>query len=129
MGDVVAVTTALAERAVEAGVPPEGILLDPTIDFGKNTPQSLEVLREMPRLVATGWPVLLAMSNKGVVGETLDVPLEGRLPGTLAATALAAAQGVAMVRAHQVEETRQTVEMVASVLGRRPPANARRWMD
>jgi dihydropteroate synthase len=129
MGDVVAATTALAERAVEAGVPPEGILLDPTIDFGKNTPQSLEVLRTMPRLITTGWPVLLAMSNKGVVGETLDVPLEGRLTGTLAATALAAAQGVAMVRAHQVEETRQTVEMVASVLGQRPPANAQRWMD
>jgi dihydropteroate synthase len=129
MGDVVAVTTALAERAVEAGVPAEGILLDPTIDFGKNTPQSLEVLREMPRLVATGWPVLLAMSNKGVVGETLDVPLEGRLTGTLAATALAAAHGVAMVRAHQVAETRQTVEMVASVLGHRPPARAQRWMD
>jgi dihydropteroate synthase len=87
------------------------------------------VLRTMPRLIATGWPVLLAMSNKGVVGETLDVPLEGRLTGTLAATALAAAQGVAMVRAHQVEETRQTVEMVASVLGQRPPANAQRWMD
>jgi dihydropteroate synthase len=129
MGDVVEVTTALARRAAEAGVPTEGILLDPTIDFGKNTPQSLEVLREMPRLVATGWPVLLAMSNKGVVGETLDVPLEGRLTGTLAATALAAAQGVAMVRAHQVEETRQTVEMVASVLGHRPPSRAERWMD
>ncbi|NMO90967.1 dihydropteroate synthase [Actinomycetospora sp. TBRC 11914] len=129
MGDVVEVTTALARRAAEAGVPAEGILLDPTIDFGKNTPQSLEVLREMPRLVATGWPVLLAMSNKGVVGETLDVPLEGRLTGTLAATALAAAQGVAMVRAHQVEETRQTVEMVASVLGHRPPSRAERWMD
>ncbi len=129
MGDVVEITTALARRAVEAGVPAEGVLLDPTIDFGKNTPQSLEVLREMPRLVATGWPVLLAMSNKGVVGETLDVPLGGRLTGTLAATALAAAQGVAMVRAHQVEETRQTVEMVASVLGHRPPARAERWLD
>jgi dihydropteroate synthase len=129
MGDVIADTTALAARAVEAGVPAEGILLDPTIDFGKNTPQSLEVLRTLPRLIATGWPVLLAMSNKGVVGETLDVPLEGRLTGTLAATALAAAQGVAMVRAHQVEQTRQTVEMVASVVGTRPPAAAQRWMD
>lgn len=129
MGEVVADTVALAERAVAAGVPAEGILLDPTIDFGKNTLHSLEVLRNLPRLIATGWPVLLAMSNKGVVGETLDVPLEGRLTGTLAATALAASQGVAMVRAHQVEETRQTVEMVASIAGQRPPAAARRWMD
>ncbi|MCD2195717.1 dihydropteroate synthase [Actinomycetospora endophytica] len=129
MADVIADTTALADRAVAAGVPAEGILLDPTIDFGKNTLHSLEVLRNLPRLVATGWPVLLAMSNKGVVGETLDVPLDGRLTGTLAATALAVSQGVAMVRAHQVEETRQTVEMVASVAGHRPPAAARRWMD
>ncbi|GAA4909325.1 dihydropteroate synthase [Actinomycetospora succinea] len=127
VGDVVAVTTALAERAVAAGVPREGLLLDPTIDFGKNTRQSLEVLRGLPRLVATGTPVLLAMSNKGVVGETLDVPLHGRLTGTLAATALAAAAGVTMVRAHQVEETRQTLEMVASVLGDRPPSRAERW--
>lgn len=128
MGDVVAATVALAERAVEAGVPAEGVLLDPTIDFSKNTHQSLEVLRSMSRLVDTGWPVLLAMSNKGVVGETLDVPLDGRLTGTLAATALAVSAGVAMVRAHQVEETRQTVEMVASVLGHRPPARAERWL-
>jgi dihydropteroate synthase len=127
--DVIEVTTALADRAVAAGVPADGILLDPTIDFGKNTLHSLEVLRNLPRLIATGWPVLLAMSNKGVVGETLDVPLDGRLTGTLAATALAASQGVAMVRVHQVEETRQTVEMVASIAGQRPPAAARRWMD
>ncbi len=128
MGDVVDFTVALAERAVEAGVPAEGILLDPTIDFGKNTLQSLEVLRTLPRLIDTGWPVLLAMSNKGVVGETLDVPLDGRLTGTLAATALCAQMGVTMVRAHQVEETRQTLEMVASVLGHRPPSRAERWM-
>lgn len=128
MGDVVEVTVDLARRAVEAGVPAEGILLDPTIDFGKNTLHSLEVLRNLPRLVDTGWPVLLAMSNKGVVGETLDVPLEGRLTGTLAATALAAQAGVAMVRAHQVGETRQTLEMVASIAGHRPPSRAERWM-
>ena len=121
-------TTALAERAVAAGVPAEGILLDPTIDFGKNTFHSLEVLRGLPRLVATGVPVLLAMSNKGVVGETLDVPLDGRLTGTLAATALAAAAGVTMVRAHQVEQTRQTLEMVASIAGVRAPARAERWL-
>lgn len=128
VGSVIDDTTALAERAIAAGVPAEGILLDPTIDFGKNTLQSLEVLRGLPRLIATGTPVLLAMSNKGVVGETLDVPLDGRLTGTLAATALAVAAGVTMVRAHQVEETRQTLEMVASIAGQRPPSRAERWM-
>ncbi|MET0187582.1 MAG: dihydropteroate synthase [Pseudonocardia sediminis] len=121
-------TTALAEKAVAAGVPREGIMIDPAIDFSKNTLHSLAVLREVDRMVATGWPVLLAMSNKTVVGESLDAPLGERVTGTLAATALAVDRGVAMVRAHQVEATRQTCEMVAIVRGERNPARAVRLL-
>jgi dihydropteroate synthase len=121
-------TTRLAEHAVAKGVPREGILLDPAIDFSKNTFHSLTVLRHVAALVETGWPVLMAMSNKGVVGETLDVALDDRLTGTLAATALAAQAGASMFRAHQVRQTRQTVEMVASIVGTRHPARAERWL-
>lgn len=121
-------TTALAEKAVAAGVPRGGIMIDPAIDFSKNTLHSLAVLREMDRMVATGWPVLLAMSNKTVVGESLDAPLGERVTGTLAATALAADRGVAMVRAHQVAATRQTLEMVATVRGERNPSRAVRLL-
>ena len=125
---VVDSTTQLAEQAVARGVPREGILIDPAIDFSKNTFHSLTVLRHVRTLVETGWPVLMAMSNKGVVGETLDVALDDRLTGTLAATALAAQAGAAMFRAHQVRETRHTIEMVASIVGTRPPARAQRWL-
>lgn len=121
-------TTTLAERAVAAGVPRAGIMIDPAIDFSKNTLHSLAVLREMDRLVGTGWPVLLAMSNKTVVGESLDAALDARLTGTLAATALAADRGVAMVRAHQVGPTRQTLQMVATVRGERNPSRAVRLL-
>jgi len=129
IASVVEETTRLAEQAVERGVPREGILLDPALDFAKNTLHSLEILRYLPVLVASGWPVLMAMSNKNVVGETLDVPLDGRLTGTLAATALAARDGAVMFRAHQVVETRQTLEMVAGIIGTRPPARAERYLD
>ncbi|MFF0149087.1 dihydropteroate synthase [Amycolatopsis sulphurea] len=125
---VVDATTTLAERAVAAGVPREGVMIDPCIDFGKNTYQSLEVLRNVRSLVDTGWPVLMAMSNKGVVGETLDLPLGERVTGTLAATAVAALHGAAMFRAHQVKETRQVTEMVASIVGTRPPSKAVRLL-
>ncbi|MBB4688924.1 dihydropteroate synthase [Amycolatopsis jiangsuensis] len=125
---VVDATTTLAGKAVQAGVPREGVMIDPCIDFGKNTYQSLEVLRNVQDLVATGWPVLMAMSNKGVVGETLDLPLGERVTGTLAATAVAALRGAAMFRAHQVRETRQVTEMVASIAGTRPPANVVRLL-
>ena len=128
VGDVVAETVAAAERAVALGVPREGVLIDPTHDFGKNTWHSLELLRATRELTGTGWPVLMALSNKDFVGETLGVELAERVDGTLAATALAARDGAAMFRAHEVRRTRQVLEMVAAIDGQRPPAHATRGL-
>jgi dihydropteroate synthase len=122
VADIVARTTALAEAAVAAGVDRDRVLIDPGHDFGKNTRHSLEATRRLDELVATGWPVLVALSNKDFVGETLDVPLEERLTGTLAATAVSAWLGARVFRAHDVAATRQTLDMVASIRGDRPPA-------
>ena len=126
VADVVATVTGLAERAVEAGVRRDGILVDPTHDFGKNTRHSLELTRRLDELASTGWPVLVALSNKDFVGETLDLPVDERLEGTLAATAISAWLGARVFRAHQVRATRRVLDMVASVRGTRPPAVARR---
>ncbi|MFB9907327.1 dihydropteroate synthase [Allokutzneria oryzae] len=117
---------ALAERMASLGVPKEGILIDPTHDFGKNTWHGLELLRRLDELVATGWPVLMALSNKDFVGETLDAGVRERVDGTLAATAVAAWSGARVFRAHEVGRTRQVVEMVASIAGTRPPARVLR---
>ena len=125
---VIAETTAAARRMVDAGVPPEGILIDPTHDFGKNTWHGLELVHRTADLVGTGWPVLMALSNKDFVGETLDLPVEQRLEGTLAATAIAAWQGAAVFRAHQVRPTRRVVEMAAAIGGSRAPLAARRGL-
>lgn len=115
-------TTALAERAVGVGVRRDGILVDPTHDFGKNTFHSLLLTRRLDDLVGTGWPVLVSLSRKDFVGETLDLPVDQRLPGTLAATAVSAWHGARMFRAHDVAATRQVLDMVASIRGDRPPA-------
>ncbi|NEK58994.1 dihydropteroate synthase [Geodermatophilus sabuli] len=121
VADVVGRTTALAEAAVAAGVDRERVLVDPGHDFGKNTRHSLETTRRLDELVGTGWPVLVALSNKDFVGETLDVPLDDRLTGTLAATAVSAWLGATVFRAHDVAPTRQTLDMVAAIRGDRPP--------
>jgi dihydropteroate synthase len=126
VADVLATVTALAERAVDLGVRPDGILIDPAHDFGKNTRHSLEITRRLSELVATGWPVLVALSNKDFVGETLDLPVDQRLEGTLAATAVSAWLGARVFRAHQVRQTRQVLDMVAAIRGDRPPAVGRR---
>jgi dihydropteroate synthase len=128
MADVVATTTALADRAAGLGVRRDAILVDPGHDFGKNTRHSLEVTRRLGQLTATGWPVLVSLSNKDFVGETLDLPVPERLTGTLAATAVAAWLGAQVFRAHQVGQTRQVLDMVASIRGTRPPAVARRGL-
>jgi dihydropteroate synthase len=128
VADVVRRTTALADAAVAAGVDPERVLVDPGHDFGKNTRHSLEATRRLGELVGTGRPVLVALSNKDFVGETLDVPLEERLTGTLAATAVSAWLGARVFRVHDVAATRQTLDMVASIQGVRPPARTTRGL-
>jgi dihydropteroate synthase len=126
VAEVVGELVAAAERMVALGVPRAGVLIDPTHDFGKNTWHGLELLRRLSELVDTGWPVLMALSNKDFVGETLGVELADRVDGTLAATAIAAAAGARVFRAHEVRRTRQVLEMAASIAGTRPPARALR---
>ncbi len=126
--DVVATLSAGAARAVGLGIDPASVLLDPTHDFGKNTWHSLHLLRRTEALVALGHPVLMALSRKDFVGETLGLPVDERLEGTLAATAVAAWLGARVFRAHDVAATRRVLDMVASVRGERAPAAAVRGL-
>ncbi len=128
VADVVRETTRLAERAASLGVPEDQVFIDPTHDFGKNTFHGLEILRRVDELVATGWPVLMALSNKDFVGETLDRPVGDRVAGTLAATAWCAARGVAAFRVHEVEETIDVIRMTAAIRGEVAPLNTVRGL-
>ncbi len=126
--DVVATVAAAARRAVAAGVDARSVLVDPTHDFGKTTWHSLHLTRRTPELVRLGFPVLMALSRKDFVGESLDLPVGERLEGTLAATAVAAWLGATVFRAHDVRATRRAVEMVAVLRGDAPPARAVRGL-
>jgi dihydropteroate synthase len=128
VADVVATTTGLAARAVDLGVRSDGLLIDPAHDFGKNTRHSLQITRRLGELVATGWPVLVALSNKDFIGETLDLPVDERLEGTLAATAVSAWAGARFFRAHQVASTRRVLDMVSAIRGDTGPKVARRGL-
>ncbi|MEU5093177.1 dihydropteroate synthase [Streptomyces sp. NPDC020996] len=128
MADILRVTLGLAERAVALGVPRESVLIDPGHDFGKNTRHSLEATRRLDEMVATGWPVLVSLSNKDFVGETLDRPVKERVLGTLATTAVSAWLGAQVYRVHEVAETRQVLDMVTAIAGHRPPTVARRGL-
>jgi dihydropteroate synthase len=124
--DVLRTLGEAAGAAEAAGIPPERILIDPTVDFGKSTVHSLEVLRHTADLTELGYPILQALSRKDFVGESLDLPPEERLEGTLAATAIACWLGATVFRAHDVRATRRVVDMVAIIRGDRAPLRAER---
>jgi dihydropteroate synthase len=111
----------MAARAQVAGVSPDRVIVDPGIDFGKTTFHSLTLLRRLPELREPGWPLLVAPSRKDVVGETLDLPVEERLEGTLALVALCAWERADIVRVHDVAAAVRVVRMIEAVDGRRAP--------
>ncbi len=130
--DVVAdVRAFLAERAAAArgaGLPAERIVVDPGHDFHKNTHHSLELTRRLEELTVLGYPVMVGLSNKDFIGETLDAPLELRLEGSLAAAVISVLNGASIVRVHEVGPTVRALRMAEAIAGRRPPATAIRGL-
>lgn len=101
--------------ALEAGVSAEKVVIDPGIGFGKTPEQNLEVLSRLDRLRPLGFPILLGASRKSVIGKVLDLPVEDRLEGTLALSALGVWQGVDILRVHDVGANRRVARMVEAV--------------
>ncbi|MDR5692390.1 dihydropteroate synthase [Agromyces indicus] len=126
-GDVVAeVSTFLRERidlALAHGVPPERIVIDPGHDLNKNTRHSLELTRRLDEIASIGPPLLVALSNKDFVGESLGRrDRRDRLAGSLAAAVYCIGRGARIVRVHNVRETVDAVRMVEAIEGWREPA-------
>jgi dihydropteroate synthase len=118
-GDVVTeVRQFLGDRAsacLAAGMTRERILLDPGFGFGKTTRHNLLLLRHLDRLVAEGYPVLVGLSRKSLIGNVLGLPVDERLYPGLALAVLAVWQGAAIVRTHDVRATREAVAMCHAV--------------
>jgi dihydropteroate synthase len=119
--DVVAEVRAFLERrlafAVEAGISPDRIWLDPGIGFGKTLEHNLELIRRLREIVAIGRPVLVGASRKRFVGALTDRPEDQRLAGSLAAAVLAFERGASMLRVHDVAATKDALAVAAATLG------------
>ncbi len=104
--------------ALEAGVPPQNIIVDPGIGFGKTLEQNLELINRLGELKALGKPILLGTSRKSMIGMVLDLPPDKRLEGNLAVTAIGIANGADMVRVHDVRETALVCRMSDAIIRR-----------
>ncbi len=110
------------DMALAGGVPFENLIVDPGHDLHKNTLHSLELTRRLAELQVLGAPVLVALSNKDFIGETIDRPQYERLEGSLAAAVVSIMNGARIVRVHDVAPTVAAVRMTEAILGWREPA-------
>jgi len=110
-----------AALALERGIAPERIIIDPGHDLNKNTLQTLEITRHLDDIAAIGYPLLVALSNKDFIGESLGRERHERVAGSLAAAVYCVLHGARIVRAHNVVETVDALRMVEAILGWREP--------
>ncbi|NNK49832.1 MAG: dihydropteroate synthase, partial [Gemmatimonadetes bacterium] len=103
------------EVALGRGCSPEQIVLDPGIGFGKSAAGNLELIAGVGRLLELGRPVLVGPSRKSFIGEILNVPVEERLEGTIAACLSALERGARLFRVHDVRQVRRAVDLAWAI--------------
>ncbi|AFS79110.1 dihydropteroate synthase FolP [Gottschalkia acidurici 9a] len=102
--------------ALEAGVKPENIILDPGIGFGKTSGQNIEVMDRLDELNYLGYPVLLGTSRKSMIGKILDLEPEQRVEGTIATSVMGTIKGVDIVRVHDVVENYRALKVTDAIV-------------
>ena len=114
--DVGAFLADRAQRALDAGIPADRIIIDAGLDLGKTTVQSLELLRSSSALANQGFPLLLSVSNKGCLGELLSLEVGDRIEASLAAAAVGILGGCRVLRVHDVTGTVRVRDALDAVL-------------
>lgn len=102
-------------RAVSGGIDKGKIIIDPGIGFGKSPQDNLEVLNKLKSFKVLGMPILIGPSRKSFIGKILNMPPEERVFGTVSACVLAAQNGAAMVRVHDVKAVKQALRIADSI--------------
>ncbi len=110
----------LAERVAvvkAAGIPDRRIMLDPGFGFGKSQQHNLALLRDMGQLAKMGYPLLLGISRKSILGAITGRPVDERMPASIAAALYGVMHGASMVRVHDVAETRDALQIYKAIRG------------
>jgi dihydropteroate synthase len=100
-----------AQALIAQGVNPDRIALDPGFGFGKTTDHNYSILAHLNQLVALGFPVLVGLSRKSMIGSVIDKPVDQRLLGSVAGALIAVEQGAMIVRVHDVDATQDVIKV------------------
>ena len=112
---------ASVDNALQAGVRPENIIIDPGLGFGKTLEHNLEVVRRLSELKGLAPAILVGPSRKSMIGRTLNLPVDQRVEGTAAVVALCIANGADVARVHDVKEMVRVCRMTDAIV--RAPVN------
>lgn len=121
MDDILESLRNSVKTALDAGVNPDNIIIDPGIggfSFGKTTEQNLEIMHRLWEFKTLGYPILLGTSRKSIIGDTLNLPVDERIEGTAATVAFGITQGVDIVRIHDVKIMARVAKMTDAMVRR-----------
>ncbi|MEX2459886.1 MAG: dihydropteroate synthase [Paenibacillaceae bacterium] len=118
LSDVVEDMKTNIQLALDAGIAPAQIVIDPGFGFAKSYEQNLLLMNHLDRLVALGYPVLLGTSRKSMIGKTLQLPTDDLLEGTAATVALGIAQGCEIIRVHDIKQMKRVATMTDAIVRR-----------
>ena len=113
--DVIEFLDGRIQACMQSGIAKERILVDPGFGFGKTPEHNLMLIRRLSEFACLGVPLLLGVSRKSTIGEVLDRPVDQRLYGSIALAVLAAWQGAAILRVHDVSATVDALRMTDAV--------------
>ena len=102
--------------ASKAGIKEDCIILDPGIGFGKTPEQNVEILSRLNEFSRLGFPLLLGVSRKSVLGHILTLPIDQRIEGTLASSVLGVVKGANIIRVHDVKENLRAVRVADALM-------------
>ncbi|KUO60532.1 MAG: dihydropteroate synthase [Gracilibacter sp. BRH_c7a] len=119
MREIIEFLSQSIDIALDNGISQNQIIIDPGIGFGKTPEQNMEVLSRLEELKILGFPILLGVSRKSVIGRTLDIPVEQRLEPTIALGTLGIVAGVDILRVHDVLENKKAALMVDQIIRRK----------
>jgi dihydropteroate synthase len=108
--------TQSVKMAEDGGISRERIIIDPGIGFGKRIQDNLNILKNLKEFSILGCPILIGCSRKSFIGRILDLPVEERLEGSLAAVAAAVMNGANIVRVHDVKESKRVVSLIDAIM-------------
>ncbi len=105
-----------ASAAIDAGISPDKIVLDPGLGFGKTLDHNLSILNKISEFSSMGYPIMIGASRKAFIGAVLDLPVEDRLEGSLAAAVWSVINGANILRVHDVAETVRSVKIARAIM-------------